>query len=258
MKQIKINQFLNHNFPQALASDFDFGKIGLQFGDSNKDVKKVLIALDITSNVINQAIKNSCDLIICHHPFLFHPILSLDYNSIFAQNLFKIINHNLNIYSMHTNFDVSKNGMNDILAQKLGLKNIFFIGDEINKDSLIRIGEIDQLSLTELLLLVSKTFNQPHLKFVGDQNQIIKKVAIVGGSGSSQLKYAISNGCDCLITGEIPHHLALEANELNFSLIEISHFAESFFKFSLKDFLEKNIENVEFIVAKEEDPFNYF
>ena len=79
MKQIEITKYLNKEYPEELASHFDSGKISLQFGSNNKEIKKVMIALDGTTDVVNQAIDSNCDLLICHHPFMFSPLLSLNF-----------------------------------------------------------------------------------------------------------------------------------------------------------------------------------
>ena len=81
MKVKEIVDYLLNKYPLELASSFDMGKVGLQFGSMSKEVKKVMICLDGTSDVIDEAIENNVDLLICHHPFLFSPMLNLDYNS---------------------------------------------------------------------------------------------------------------------------------------------------------------------------------
>lgn len=258
MKQIEISKYLKNEYPEILASNFDIGKIGLQFGSNNKEINKVMIALDGTSKVVDQALNMSCDLLICHHPFLFYPLLSLDYDSPFGQKFIKVLNNKLNIYSMHTNFDTAENGMNDILSEIIGMKNVNYLKAEIDSTCLMRVGEIEPVKFEDFLNLVCKKFDHAAVKFVGNLQKTIKKVGIVGGSGSSEIKNAIKNGCDCFITGEIPHHLGLEALDYGISLIEINHFTESLFKETLKNKLEKQFPTIEFILAEEEDPFKNY
>ena len=125
MKVKEIVDFLLDKYPLELASSFDYGKVGLQFGSMSKDVKKVMICLDGTTDVIDEAIINNVDLLICHHPFLFNPILNLDYNSPLGKKMLKVFKSELNIFAMHTNFDTALNGMNDHLASILGLENVY-------------------------------------------------------------------------------------------------------------------------------------
>ena len=125
MKVKEIVDFLLEKYPLELASSFDHGKVGLQFGSMSKEVKKVMICLDGTTDVIDEAINNNVDLLICHHPFLFSPILNLDYNSPLGRKMLKVFKSELNIFAMHTNFDTALNGMNDHLAEILELENVY-------------------------------------------------------------------------------------------------------------------------------------
>lgn len=255
MKQIEITKFLNSIYPEELASGFDNGKISLQFGSNNKEIKKIIIALDGTINVVNQAIENNCDLLITHHPFMFSPLLSINYDSIMGQKLIKVLSNKLNIFSMHTNFDVGNNGMNDILANKLNLSNIHFIKDELDSSCLMRIGEIEETKLSVLANNVLNNFNQSSVKTIGDLDKKIKTIGIVGGAGSSEINNAIRYKCDCFITGEIHHHIALEAIEQGICMIEVNHFVESLFKENLKEILLNKFPDLEIILAEEKDPF---
>ena len=90
MKQFEITNFLENKFSPMLASQFDMGKIGLQFGSKNKEINKIMIALDATMDVVDEAIAKNCDLLITHHPFLFYPLLSVDYDSVLGRKLIKV------------------------------------------------------------------------------------------------------------------------------------------------------------------------
>ena len=140
----QIVDFLLRKYPLDLASSFDVGKVGLQFGSLSKKVKKVMIALDGTSAVVDEAIENNVDLLITHHPFLFSPILNLDYNSPLGKKMLKVFKHELNLFSMHTNFDCALDGMNDLLATILGFDNVYSVPEVPTADSFMRIGTIDE------------------------------------------------------------------------------------------------------------------
>ena len=92
MKVKEIVDYLQTLYPVELASSFDYGKVGLQFGSLSKEVKKVMITLDGTSAVVDEALENNCDMLICHHPFLFNSIINLDYNSPLGKKMLKEIN----------------------------------------------------------------------------------------------------------------------------------------------------------------------
>lgn len=257
MRQTKITHYLENLYPANLASNFDFGKIGLQFGSKEKDIKKVMIALDGTTDVIDEAVKNKVDLLITHHPFMFNPLLNLDYDSPFGKKLAKVIENKLNIYSMHTNFDTAIGGMNDVLANNLGLINIHPHKDEVDSSCFIRIGNTEQVTLGEFAKIVMVNLNEPTCKIIGDKDKIISKVGIVGGSGASELMLAIRHKCDCLVTGEIKHNQMLDAIEYDIALIEVSHSVERLFKETLKNNLKENFPELEVILSENDNiPYN--
>lgn len=258
MIQKRISKYLNELYPNDLASSFDNGKVGLQLGSETKEIKRILIALDATNNVIEEAISKKCDLLVVHHPFIFNPILSIDYDSIVGKKIVKVLSNNLNVYSMHTNFDVAIGGMNDILANKIGLRNIHGQDAVPSKDNLLRMGDIEPISLDKFTYKVCGLLNEEGAKYVGKPDKIISKVAIVGGAGSSEILNSRLLGCDCLITGEIHHHQALDVLENDFSVIEVSHFVEANFKQTVSRVLSNQFPDVEVLISEVEvNPFKF-
>jgi putative NIF3 family GTP cyclohydrolase 1 type 2 len=144
--------------------------------------------------------------------------------------------------------------MNDTLAQILGLTDIHYLTDEVSKESLIRIGKIKPMSLLDFSQYVKIKFNLDSLRVAGDLNKIIETVSIVGGSGSSEFFKALKFS-DVLITGQIPHHLGIEAVENNFGLIEVTHAIEFYGLETIKNKLQQKF-NIEIIVSNSNfDPF---
>lgn len=257
MKVSEIVKFLENKYPTTNACDFDNGKIGLQFGSMSSDVKKVMLALDASTAVVNEAISKGVDLLIVHHPMLFNSILSINYDSPFGQKMVKVISNKLNVFSMHTNFDVADDGMNDILASLLNLSNIHKTEDIVSSKTLIRIGETDQTTLKEYVQKVKELLNEKSARYVGREDKKIKCVGIVGGAGASELMTAWKNGCDVLITGEVHHHVALEALDYGMAIIELSHSVERLYVNKVKNDLEKQFDGIEFIVSDNNiNPFN--
>ncbi len=256
MKVKEIVDFLLEKYPLELASSFDQGKVGLQFGSMSKEVKKVMICLDGTSDVVEEAILNNVDLLICHHPFLFSPILNLDYNSPIGKKMVKVFKNELNIFAMHTNFDCAIDGMNDHLAKLLELKNVYSVPEIPTNDSFMRIGEIDKMTLAEFAYYVKETLNEETVRVVGDLDKNVKKVAVLGGSGGSFAVSAKKLGCDCIITGEVKQNNAIDAIEYNMAIIEVSHSVEALYKQYIKDILSSKFTDVEFILSeKDVNPF---
>lgn len=256
MELKKIIETLEKMYPSCLASHFDIGKIGLQFGDKNADIRKIMIALDGTSAVVQEAVDRQVDLLLTHHPFLFTPMLSLDYQSAWGQKLQNVFSHQLNIYAMHTNFDVAMHGMNDLLAKIIGLSKITPTKPEIDASCFMRMGYIEPMRLDAFAHLVKEQLGEEAVRVVGSPDKMIRKVGIVGGAGCSELQQAIQEGCDCFITGEIKHNYAIDAMENDFALIEVSHSVEAWCKHYLKGELERLFEGVEIVVSEvEKAPF---
>lgn len=250
-----ICAYLLEKYPLDLCSSFDNGKTGLQFGNKNAEIKNVLITLDATNKVIDEAISNKCDMIIAHHPFMFNPLLNLDYNSPMGQKLLKVMNNHLNIFAMHTNYDCAINGMNDHLANLIGLENIHPITD-ISSESLMRIGDVKEMNLKDFALIVKDALGEEAVRVVGDFNKKIKKAAIIGGSGGLYVLDAKRAGCDVIITGEIKQNNAIDALENGIAIIEVSHGVEANFKRFLKEELEQQFKDVNFILAASDiNPF---
>lgn len=251
-----IASYLLKEYPTNLASNFDSGKIGLQFGSMNKVVKKVMIALDGTTSVIKEAIEENVDLLITHHPFMFNSMLNMNYDNPLQERIKLVIQNELNVFSMHTNFDVAEGGMNEILANALKIQNIRNDQEEIDNNSFIRYGEITETNFSDFVENVKETFGYKSVRVVGDLSKPIKKVAIIGGSGGFELYKASFRNCDCFITGEIKHNQALDALDLGINLIELSHGVESIFKEYIKNKLESEFKDVEFVLSKKDvDPF---
>lgn len=259
MKQFEITNFLENKFSPMLASQFDMGKIGLQFGSKNKEINKIMIALDATMDVVDEAIAKNCDLLITHHPFLFYPLLSVDYDSVLGRKLIKVFKTKLNLYSMHTNFDVASEGMNDILAKILKLTDIKIEKEVVDNNCFLRIGKTASTSLKNYVAHVAKTLNEGVIRYIGNDDKIIEKVGIVGGAGGSELMNAIKANCDCLVTGEVKHNQAIDAIENGIAVIEVSHYVESFFKEYLQQILKEAFPNCEILTSNvEKDPFKHF
>lgn len=254
----EILDFITSLYPLENASDFDKGKIGMQFGSYNATVKKVVLALDTTKEVVDEALDLGANLIISHHPFMFAPLVNLNYDTPFGKKLVKVFENKLNIMAFHTNYDVGENGMNDVLAEKLGLTDIHYLTDEVNNESFVRVGTIKECTLKEFCEIVKVAFDHPMVRCAGDLNKTIKNVAIVGGSGSTEFFQALRSEADCFVTGQVPHHLGIEAVDNNFGLIEVSHAIEFYGIENLQGQLAKTFPDIEFVITKtNQDPFKF-
>lgn len=237
-----INYF-DKRFPKELAEEFDQKCIGLAMGNDENEVNNILLSLDLNLNVVNIAIKNKCNLIITHHPYFFNPIYKVSYKSNISKVLFLMIKHNISLYTMHTNLDAGKNGVNDSLANLIGLKNIHCINN-YQKGNYLRIGTYEkEITLKELIMKIKDTFNLSGVRYLGDLNKSIKIIGIVGGSGGRAMDIinASKNKCDCYITGEVRLDASQLAEELGLSLIEINHGVEKYVFEFLKDEIQNDL-----------------
>lgn len=121
MKLYDLIKKIEYKYPTNLAYSWD--NVGLLVGEYNQDIKKVLVTLEANEKVIDEAIKNKVDLIITHHPFLFSKISKINTGDLKGKLIYKLIKNNISLYSMHTNFDIAKDGLNDYFMEVIGFNN---------------------------------------------------------------------------------------------------------------------------------------
>ena len=230
MKVKDIKNYLDERFPITNAETFDQNAIGLAIGDGEIEVKNIMLALDLTKEVVMEALNKKCNLIITHHPFLFNPIQKVLFKSEKGEVIKLMCENNLSLYSMHTNLDVGSGGVNDTLANILGLNDIKVINDEASLGNYLRYGSIEPRKLRDLACFVKEKFNLSGVRVLGSLDKEIKRVGIVGGSGAhpSDIMTAVKSGVDCYITGEVHLNNSQMADFYGLSLIEVNHGVEKF------------------------------
>jgi dinuclear metal center YbgI/SA1388 family protein len=231
--------------PNHLAESWD--NVGLLVGDRQSYIKKILLALDATDEVINEAIKLDANLIITHHPIVFKPVKSVTATTLNGR-LYKLIQNNISVYSAHTNFDIAFGGTSDILAQKLNLKQIEVLEpttDFENKTYGIgRIGTLaEETNFLDFIKILKEVLGLQRLNVVGDFSKKIKTVALSTGSGSEYLNQAYKKGADLYISGDVKYHDAQTAQELGICWVDATHYAsENLAMPILKQYLKKDFE----------------
>ncbi len=238
--------------PRELEEEWDNG--GLQINMGNDSVNKILVCLEITGDVIDEAVKLGVDYIVTHHPLLFHKLDVVDASTVTGNYVVKLIRHGITVYSAHTSFDYVFGGNNDYLADMMDLQKVRKlkiwtpfgdkelagrVGTLLNPITLKEVGE----KLEDILKLKLK------VKMVGDPNRVIKTVGLCTGAGGDSIEAAIRNGCDLFITGDVRHHEAQMAKEMGLCLIDAGHYGtESIFAENFANKLRKATEgNVEII-----------
>lgn len=247
---------IENKYPLDLAYSWD--NVGLIVGDLDKKINKIMVSLEANENVIDEAINKNVDIIITHHPFIFSKMNKITTSDLKGKLLYKLIRNDIAVYSMHTNFDVSIDGLNDYFMEIMNFKNIEILDLNEKGCGLGRISNLDkELTLLELCKLVKDKFNVKKLNFCGDKNSKIKRVAVVTGSGSDMVKICIEKNVDVLITGDVKYHQAQDIVDLGFNLIDCGHFeSEDIFKDCMSGFLKENF-NIEIIKSEINlNPFN--
>lgn len=352
--------------PQHLAYEWD--NVGLQVGSYSNKVKKVMVTLDVLESVVDEAIENEIDLIIAHHPLLFKPAKYINMDSVQGSIIQKLIRNDITVYASHTNLDVAKGGVSDILCEVMGINgtdvlissgyevmykivvyvpttHLNIVREAIGESGAGHIGNYshctfqtegigtfkplegtdpyigkkgelefvpeskietivteDKLSLTldrvksvhpyeevaydifplknkgketgagrigilpnemtlqDLCEHVKKTLNVPMVRVTGELNQVIRKVAVLGGSGSDYVDAAREKGADVYITGDMSFHEAQDAWQMGLSLIDPGHHVEKVMKQATKDYLENKFTKNELEVSlsnSNTEPFQF-
>ena len=208
-----ILQYMNQLAPASLAEDWD--NVGLLV-DCGADVTSILVALDITDEVVAEAEYQGCQLIVSHHPVIFDPLKRIDRRDV----VFRLIKKNISAICMHTNMDAAEGGVNDILCALFGVQDAKAFG------GLGRVGTVRTTNVQQLSKICRDTLGA-HVKVV-DCGNAVNRLAVVGGAGGSMLEDAILAGADCLLTGEASHHAAIDAKRLGISLVVAGHYATEF------------------------------
>lgn len=247
MKLSKIINYLEEKFPLNLSEEWD--NVGLLVGRRDSKIKRILLSLDVTDKVIDEAIKVGANLIITHHPIIFKSLKVINGDTTLGKKILKLIENKIAVYSMHTNLDSAKSGLNDFLGENiLELKDGKILEKfELNgrEFGIGRIYKLDNpIELKKLSQKVKEKLKLDCINIVtSDINLNIKKIALISGSGSTYWRKAKKLGADILLTGDIKYHEALDAKEENFSLMDIGHFeSECIFVKHLKDIIEKKFE----------------
>lgn len=198
--------------PPFLAEDFDTGRIGLVL-DRGADIRKIAVSLDPTDHVLKESTRFGANLLITHHTLIFDPVNLISKK--LSDTLKIAIDNDISIYTMHTNYDKVESGVNDVLAELLGLSNITPL-------ALGRLGDIKTMSAKEFAAFVSDKLDT-HVQYVG--NSEIRKVMVVGGSGFRReyIDIALEHGADALVSGELRHNAIRYAGEL--CLFDATHYA---------------------------------
>lgn len=209
MKIKEVVNALERFAPLPLQADFD--NAGLQVGLTEAELSGALLCLDVTEKIVDEAISLGCNLIVAHHPLIFHALKCISDQNDVQRTVIKAIEHHITIVAMHTNMDCAMGGVNYKIAEKMGLENLSFIGTEQMVDGVDGgegvIGNFaESMAADDFVLMLKKVFEVECVQANELLRRPIRRVALCGGSGSFLLNNALEAGADAFVTGEMHYH----------------------------------------------------
>ena len=252
----EIYDVMQQMAPLELAESWDNPGLLVNCGGP---VDKILVTLDITPEVVEEAAAKGCSLIVAHHPVIFSPLKRLAPKDV----PFQLVQKGISAICMHTNLDAAEGGVNEVLASIFGMRNWkSFAGGcgRVGEIDLITVPELAQKAQTELAKRCNLPADGPtvQVKYT-DSGMPVQRLAVISGAGGSLFEEAIAMGADCLLTGEANHHHACDAARLGLSLIAAGHYATEFpVTAAVAEKLQAAFQEVEVLVSTEDrDPYTY-
>lgn len=217
IKVSDIYDYLQSIAPLELQMDFD--NAGIQVGSLHQEVNKVLVALDITNAVIDEAIALGTELIVSHHPLIFGGLNNVTAEGKGAKTL-RLARAGISAISMHTNLDIAPGGVNDVLIELLGANS----AQGLDAANCGRVGELPEaMEFMDFAKMCREKLNVQGMRYY-NAGKPVKRLAVMGGAGGDEVQAAFEKGCDTYVTADVKYHQFLLAEELGINLIDADHF----------------------------------
>ena len=221
-----ILQYMETIAPSYMKEDWD--NVGLLCGSRKTPVTKVLVALDPFEGVCQEAADKGAQLIVTHHPLIFHAPKAITDETSIGRSILFLCRHGISAINAHTNLDVAPGGVNDLLAARLGLSNITLTvpsgsDAEGRPYGLLRCGDVQEQSMEDFLAVVKENLGCSGLRYV-DGGKPVRRVAVGGGSCAPGMLEALAAGCDTFVTADIKYNQFWDAHDLGLNLIDAGHF----------------------------------
>jgi len=244
----EIIQIIEKNAPRTYAEEWD--NVGLLIGDETEEAHGALIALELTEAVLQEAIDGNFNLIITHHPLIFSGIKKINYHDPIGRIIRKVIANNIAVYAAHTNLDNAPNGVNQMLARKIGLQNATILSPQQHLENTAEqigsgvIGTLPEpMDEKDFLLKLKNILNIPLLRHSGFVGRPVSKVALCGGAGSFLIHSALEQNADVFITADVKYHDFFTPDK-KILLVDAGHYeTEQFTTSLLLDILNQNFSN---------------
>lgn len=222
----KLLQAFGKDFPKRLAKPYgDF--VGLMCGKLPKVLDKIVIVLDMEWINLVDIVNEKPDLVITHHPFIYGSRNRvLKHDPIRKKMVMTLERNRIPVYSLHTNFDAGRGGMNDAIAKAIGLVDI----TPLKGDVLARGGKLSKpMDIKTFATMVKQQLHLPYVHLIAEGKPIIERIALIGGGGAKYYPTAIEEGYDIFLSGDSAHHVRRGIVNAKFNYLEIAHEVESIF-----------------------------
>lgn len=250
----EIYSYLDTLAPFDLQMSFD--NAGFLVGHKNQSVTKILISLDITEEVAHEAAGVGAELVVAHHPVIFHPAKDITDATPTGRKLLALIENHISAICAHTNLDAVAGGVNDALARALGLTDI----GQLHQDGIApdgepygigRVGELArEWTLTDFAAFTKAALGSNGVRYV-DGGKAVRRVAVGGGSCSDMMENALAHDCDTFVTADVKYDGFLDAKAQGLNLIDAGHFpTENVVCPVLADWLKTGFPDVEILLSK--------
>lgn len=260
----ELAQFLEGIAPLHFQESYD--NSGLLVGDIHRDITGVIISLDATEEVIDEAIEKNCNVVVSHHPIVFAGLKRFTYSNYIQKAVAKAIKNDIALYAIHTNLDnVAQNGVNTKICEQLGLKNMEILAPKpelMHNDVAVGSGMIGNLDIEmdepAFLQYIKEKMNVQMIKHTPFLGQNPSKIAVCGGSGRFLLDLAIAKGADVFISADFKYHEYFDANG-KIMIADIGHYESEQFTIDLLfELISKNFRNFAAHCTKvQTNPVNY-
>ncbi len=259
MKIADVREIIEKAAPLSLQENWDNSGWQLLLADKCREINCIMVALEATSSVIDEALRCGAEVLVTHHPLIFGSLNKVDCNDVTGKLMIRLIESGISVYSSHTPFDKCEGGNNDYLASLLRLLDI----RPMNTDAMgyCREGLVDgQCSIGEYIEQVCRwlKLKSDMISFCGNPNQTAGKIGLCTGAGGEFIRAAKEAGCDLFITGDVKYHTAREAKEIELNVLDIGHYgSEKIFTDNMAGYLSNN-SDIEIIKSTEDlNPFSF-
>ena len=217
MTVYELYKKLCEEYPCELSCEWDNDGI-MCCQDYKKEVKNILLCLDVTEEAVDYAKEKGCDLIVSHHPLVFRGLRALTEENHVARKVMKLLSDGISVFSFHTRADAAEYGVNDALAEILGLENIEPFGDGMGRVGYIK----EKTEIEKFAQFVKEKLSSPATSYIGEGD--CHRVAVLGGDGKDCISDAISSGADTYVSGSVSYNAYIDAREMGIKIIEAGHF----------------------------------